>query len=269
MKCNHDPKATQPVITSNLNGLIAPRPGVKVDDFGFFKLWMDCARKGAFRFQYNALRDCGCEARVDSFYIDTNKTRVPRECEMNSGSAMGKLYDRGHQVPANHMDYSAEAIKASNFVTNILPQAWQLNRGAWLASEEIIECYRDVENLFVVGGAVWPKTKTPASMILFDQFGVQIPAFQWKIVRATTLFPEDNGIIAWWMPNCATATRDTIDSYLVSVSELEQKLADANLVSDALGSFTALKEVFDLPANVKARRARTSWAKPEGCDVGR
>ena len=24
----------------------------------------------------------------------------------------------------------------------------------------------------------------------------QIPSFQWKIVRATTLFPEDNGIIA-------------------------------------------------------------------------
>ena len=32
-------------------------------------------------------------------------------------------------------------------------------------------------------------------------------------------------------------------SYLVSIAELEQKLADANLVSDALGSFTALKEV--------------------------
>jgi hypothetical protein len=27
----------------------------------------------------------------ESFYIDTNKTRVPRECEMNSGAAMGKL----------------------------------------------------------------------------------------------------------------------------------------------------------------------------------
>jgi hypothetical protein len=119
---------------------------------------------------------------------------------------------------------------------------------------------------------VWPKTKTPASMVLFQQFGVQvrrphlgaaarvcllvclfvclcvlcahgrshrwgepspgadvgkgepspgadvgkgepspgadvgrvspvlvqIPSFQWKVVRATTLFPEDNGIIAWY-----------------------------------------------------------------------
>ena len=27
---------------------------------------------------------------------------------------------------------------------------------------------------------------------------VQIPSFQWKVVRATTLFPEDNGIIAWY-----------------------------------------------------------------------
>ena len=27
---------------------------------------------------------------------------------------------------------------------------------------------------------------------------MQIPSFQWKVVRATTLFPEDNGIIAWY-----------------------------------------------------------------------
>ena len=90
---------------------------------------------------------------------------------------------------------------------------------------------------------VWPKTNTPASMVLFQQFGVQvrrshlgaracllvyllvclfacvfyartadpiggvspvlvqIPSFQWKVVRATKLFPEDNGIIAWYGRN--------------------------------------------------------------------
>ncbi len=33
----------------------------------------------------------GARPLQESFYIDTNKTRVPRECEMNSGAAMGKL----------------------------------------------------------------------------------------------------------------------------------------------------------------------------------
>ncbi len=36
-------------------------------------------------------RGAGPAPLQESFYIDTNKTRVPRECEMNSGAAMGKL----------------------------------------------------------------------------------------------------------------------------------------------------------------------------------
>ncbi|HIG39559.1 MAG TPA: hypothetical protein EYQ14_03340, partial [Gammaproteobacteria bacterium] len=44
--------------------------------------------------------------------------------------AKGQRYDRGHLVPANHLDYSKKAIKQSNYMTNILPQAANMNRGA-------------------------------------------------------------------------------------------------------------------------------------------
>ncbi|CAK0752970.1 hypothetical protein CCP3SC5AM1_1940006 [Gammaproteobacteria bacterium] len=30
-----------------------------------------------------------------------------------------------------------------------------MNRGAWLMTEEIIECYRDISNLEVIGGPIW------------------------------------------------------------------------------------------------------------------
>ena len=39
-------------------------------------------------------------------------------------------------------------------MTNILPQAANMNRGAWLLTEEITECYRDIDELLVIGGVI-------------------------------------------------------------------------------------------------------------------
>ncbi|TXK92768.1 DNA/RNA endonuclease G, partial [Methylococcaceae bacterium HT1] len=63
------------------------------------------------------------------FYLDP---KVPKECQQYSAKtykAKDQRYDRGHLVPANHLDYSKTAIKASNTMTNILPQAANMNRG--------------------------------------------------------------------------------------------------------------------------------------------
>jgi len=104
-----------------------------------FTLWLDCNRRGAVKFRYNAQRDAGSFKRNSRFFLDPN---VPSECQQTSTKAYGSGYDRGHLVPANHLDYSASAIKAANTMTNILPQASTMNREAWELTEEIIECYR-------------------------------------------------------------------------------------------------------------------------------
>ena len=39
---------------------------------------------------------------------------------------------------------------------NIVPQVDKVNRGAWLESEMLVECLRDLEVLTVIGGAVYP-----------------------------------------------------------------------------------------------------------------
>src|SRR5690606_35231289 len=80
---------------------------------------------------------------------------VPKECQQTSAKGYGRGYDRGHQVPANHLDASAVAIEQSNYMTNILPQVSQMNRGAWKLTEEIVECYRDIDELLVIGGVIW------------------------------------------------------------------------------------------------------------------
>jgi endonuclease G len=92
-----------------------------------FTLWLDCNRRGTVKFRYNAQRDTGSFKRNSRFFLDPN---VPSECQQTSTKAYGSGYDRGHLVPANHLDYSESAIKAANTMTNILPQASNMNRGA-------------------------------------------------------------------------------------------------------------------------------------------
>ncbi|MEI6070128.1 MAG: DNA/RNA non-specific endonuclease, partial [Methylococcaceae bacterium] len=121
-------------------------------DYPGFTVWLDCSKRGAIKFQYVAQRDNGNAKRYDRFFLDPN---VPAECQQKTAKAYGMNYDRGHQVPANHLDASNEAIKATNTMTNILPQAANMNRGAWLQTEEIVECYRDIAELLVIGGVIW------------------------------------------------------------------------------------------------------------------
>jgi endonuclease G len=104
-------------------------------DYQGFTIWLDCRQRAPVKFRYNAQHDTGNEARAKEFRLDPD---VPKECQQISTAAYGHGYDRGHQVPANHLDASQVAIKQSNYMTNILPQTSQMNRGAWLQTEEII-----------------------------------------------------------------------------------------------------------------------------------
>ncbi|MGJ0485184.1 MAG: DNA/RNA non-specific endonuclease [Methylomicrobium sp.] len=146
-------------------------------DYAGFTVWLDCAKRGPVKFRYNAQHDTGNEARAASFRLDP---KVPQECRQFSAAAYGQGYDRGHQVPANHLDASAEAIRQSNYMTNILPQVAQMNRGAWLLTEEIVECYRDIDELLVLGGVIWGHN--PADDYFLQSHGVETPDAFWKVI---------------------------------------------------------------------------------------
>lgn len=102
----------------------AANPQFRVD-YASFTVWLDGQEQAVFKFRYNAQRDAGSFPRSSTFRLDP---AVPYECQPSSTNsfktdAPGALtYERGHQVPANHLDYSELAIKQSNFMTNILPQ---------------------------------------------------------------------------------------------------------------------------------------------------
>ena len=55
-----------------------------------------------------------------------------------------------------------------------------MNRGAWLQSEEIIECLRVTESLYVVGGAVFDESD-PRFGWFKASHNVDNPSYFWKV----------------------------------------------------------------------------------------
>lgn len=229
---------------STKTGIIQQGNLLEVDYEGF-TIWLDCLQRAPMKFRYNVQRDNGNEARAKDFSLDPS---VPRECQQTNTAAYGHGYDRGHQVPANHLDASSVAIKQSNYMTNILPQAAQMNRGAWLQTEEIIECYRDIDELLIIGGVIMGNN--PADDYFIQSHGVKTPDAYWKVIILGT--GQDERAIAWVVPNTTEATRKHLDSYLVSVDELERVTGETIPVADY----------------AKHDKPSASWIIPSGCNKG-
>jgi len=220
---------------------------LRLDYTSGFTVWLDCSKRGAIKFQYNAQRDTGNFKRSSRFYLDP---QVPARCQQTSTGSYKRppgdkpTYDRGHLVPANHLDHSAEAIRQTNTMTNILPQVASMNRGAWKHTEEIVECYRDIDELLVIGGVLWGNDARNDYFV--SSHGLATPdAFYKVIVRP-------GRVIAWIIPNSETAKYNVLDQYLVPVRRIEQLTGERIPVDDFLKD--------EVPS--------TSWQIPVGCDRG-
>lgn len=215
-------------------------------DYEGYTVWLDCERKGAIKFHYMASADSGSFKRSNKYLLDQN---VPTRCQQTSSATYKRpkgqtRYDRGHLVPANHLDGSKKAIKQSNYMTNILPQAANMNRGAWLLTEEIVECYRDLEQLDVWGGVIWGENT--ANDHFLKSHGVQTPDAYWKVIM------RGKKSIAWIIPNSPNAKRKNLDQYVVSINSVEK-----------ISGMT-----FDVPNAHKSKTESVSWMLPNNCDKG-
>lgn len=214
-------------------------------DYPGYRLWLDCTRHASYKFQYTAARDTGDNKRANRFYLDPS---VPSDCQQTSSNAYVKGYDRGHLVPANHLDFSAESIRMSNYMTNILPQASSMNRGAWYQTELTVECYRDIDELLVIGGVIWPAENENHRVLM--EHSVEVPKAFWKVIIRG--IGQDERAIAWIIPNDSRATIKRLDEYLVSVNDIER----------------ATGESIPVAQYAKHDTPSTSWLIPYGCNKG-
>lgn len=161
-----------------------------------FDLDIDCDLRGAVQYHYTLGRDKGDIDRKEDFEFDPE---VPARCQQSSTSTYkvnGKsTFDRGHGVPANHIDNSELGIQQTNFIVNIWPQHRDLNRGAMKQTELIAECYRDIEPLEIYGGII--AGATPANSDYLKSHGIVTPGYFYKLIV------RKDRALAWILPNKA------------------------------------------------------------------
>ena len=172
-------------------------------DYPGFTLWLDCAQRGTVLAHYNLGPDTGNidtehRFRLDEDHLDCQQTsddtyKRPEDAE--------DKFDRGHIVPANHLDGDEDAYWASYFMTNVVPQNRKLNRsgGAWRKTEDLIECWREKSDLEVWIGVLWGNDE--ANDYFVDSHGIATPDAFVKLVYRPGPGIDEGEAIAWLLPN--------------------------------------------------------------------
>lgn len=106
-------------------------------------------------------------------------------------------YDRGHMAPAADMKWSAPAMNQSFLMTNICPQAGELNRGTWSKLEE--KCRQKAmadSAIVIVCGPIFTKGK---ALRRIGDTGVAVPDSFFKVILSPYADPPT--AIGFIMPN--------------------------------------------------------------------
>lgn len=232
-----------------LNSLVSAKDLIRRDYPGF-SLEVDCDVKGPVSAYYQIGPDEGDEKSKKSFHPDKElrpDCRQTSTATYNAPKEAPFTYDRGHLVPANHMDNDSEAITSTYVMTNIVPQASVLNGsgGAWRKTEDLIECWREDGPLEVWIGVVWGSNTDNDHFV--DSHGIATPDKFVKLVHRR----KASKAIAWELPN------EPIRS-----SDLDARIVAPKVVEAVIGT-----ELY-LPGVDKTRKANAAdWPERKPCDI--
>lgn len=106
-------------------------------------------------------------------------------------------YDRGHMAPAGDMKWDPEAMRESFLMTNMCPQAPELNRGAWKKLEEKCRARAMADSaIIIVCGPIFDR---PEPSMRLGSTGVAVPDRFFKVVLMP--YVESPSAIGFIMPN--------------------------------------------------------------------
>ncbi|GJL89845.1 MAG: endonuclease [Minwuia thermotolerans] len=220
-------------------------------DYPGFTVWHDCELGGPLATFYAPGPDTGDVDREHHFHLDPD---LPEGCRQQTSTDpypspdYAFSYDRGHLVPANHLDGDAEAIAASNVMTNITPQQSSFNRtGAWRETERRIECWREDRNIGIWIGVLWGDNQSNDHVV--HSHGIPTPDTFVKLVVGL-----DTGVaIAWKLEN----TR-------LRAGELDGLTIPPRLAAELLGPLIGTHQVI---GTLPATSDPDDWPKLR-CDQG-
>ncbi len=192
-------------------------------EYSAYSAWIDCDSRSPVMVSTSAGVDQGNIKRRDAFDYDPaldsrcqQTSRKPYSGKFEDGS-----YHRGHLVNANLFDGSRQLMDETFYMTNIVPQNSVSNIGAWKQTEVIQECWRGDKGVGTAGTIMMfagPLYSDPSNDYFLNSHGVRTPEYMWKLLISNQRFA------AWVIPNDRTATKKNLDSFLVSINQLEQRI---------------------------------------------
>ena len=153
----------------------------------------------------------GAAKRKDDFRPDPE---VPVKYQSQLSDYAGNPYDRGHLVPGANNTQSDEAMSESFFLSNMVPQVPNHNRGIWKQLETLVRDWViEGKDIYVVSGTIYGKEHKS-----IGDNKVGIPDYLWKIA----VDKKSNKAIAFLFPNAPLPVAD-LPKYVVSIAEIEAK----------------------------------------------
>lgn len=125
-------------------------------------------------------------------------------------------FDRGHMAPAGDMKWSGDAMRESFLMTNICPQAGDLNRGAWQKLEDKCRQRAKADSaIVVVCGPIFRRGEATERI---GATGVAVPRQFFKVVLSPYTNPPvaigfimPNGYVKGGMQACAVSV-DSVEA---------------------------------------------------------
>jgi endonuclease G len=175
----------------------------------------------------------GTSKRKDDFRPDP-AIAVQNQSQLSDYA--GAPYDRGHISPAGNNTQSDIIMSESFFLSNMMPQVPNNNRGIWKQLETFIRNWvMEGKDIYVVSGTVYaPGYQTIGAN------KVGIPTYVWKVIIDRTT----GKTIAFYMPNAPLPVQD-LPKYAISVTQIEQ-LTGINFMPKLPANLKHIESVFDL-----------------------
>jgi len=150
----------------------------------------------------------GPAKRKDDFRPDD---LIPDDKEATLEDYSGEPYDRGHLVPAADNRTDDAQMSESFFLSNMIPQTPNHNRGIWRILELSVRNTALTNDIYVVSGTLYQD-----GYLTIGPSKVGVPQHVWKVVYNAT----NNTAIGFLFPNEAIPVAD-LPKYAVSVDIVE------------------------------------------------
>ena len=150
--------------------------------------------------------------RKDDFRMDP-KVDDDKEATLADYAKSG--YDRGHIAPAADFSWSAKEMSESFYLTNMMPQVPNNNRGVWKKTETMARDNAVARGeVYVISGTIFLD-----GYLTIGEGKVGVPQFVWKII----IDPKTQESIAFLFPNeqGTKIKTKTIPEYIVDIDTIE------------------------------------------------